>query len=1216
MRALGGGASCLGVGRPGSGALPAPAARPLGGLPGPTTHWLWVRGGAGVGTRHKPHSARSCILWGRHEGARGGRLLPGRGASGVGRSPTPDCPPSGRAAGAHYPLAVGAGGCGRGDPSLTPQRALLRAGFAGCRGGTRAPGGGASCLGVGRPGSGALPPPTARPLGGLPGPTTNLLWVRGGAGVGTRHQPHSARPCRLALRAVGAARGRPGGAPPAWVWGVRGRAPSNPRLPALWAGCRGPLPTGCGCGGVRAWGPVTNPTARALAFCGGGMRALGGGASCLGVGRQGSGALPPPAARPVGGLPGPTTHWLWVRGGAGVGTRHQPHSARSCILWGRHEGSRGGRLLPGRGAYGVGRSPTPDCPPSGRAAGTSYPLAVGAGGVRAWGPVTNPTARALACCGGGMRALGGGASCLGVGRPGSGALRPPAARLLGGLRGPTTHWLWVRGGAGVGTCHQPHDARPCRLALRAVGAARGRPGGAPPAWVWGVRGRALSNHRLPALWAGCRGPLPTGCGCGGVRAWGPVTNPTERAFACCGGGMRALGGGASRLGVGRPGSGALPPPAARPLGGLPGPTTDWLWVRGGAGVGTCHQPHSARSCILWGRHEGARGGRLLPGRGASGVGRSPTPDCPPSGRAAGADYLLAVGAGGVRAWGPVTNPTARALASWLCAPWGRHEGARGGRLLPGCGASGVRRSPTPDCPPCGRAAGAHYPLAVGAGGCGLGDPSPTPQRALLRAGFARCWGGTRAPGGGASCLGVGRPGWGALRPPTARPQGGLPGPTTHWLWVRGVAGLGTRHQPHSAHSCELALRAVGAARGRPGRAPPAWVWGVRGRALSHPRLPAPWAGCRGPLPIGCGCGGLRARGPVTNPTARVLACCGGGMRAPGGGASCLGVGRRGSGALPPQTARPLGGLPGPTTHWLWVRRGAGVGTRDQPQSARSCELALRAVGAARGRPGGAPPAWVWGVRGRALSHPRLPALWAVCRGPLPTGCGCGGVRAWGPLTNPTARALASWLCALWGRHEGARGGRLLPGCVASGVGRSPTPDCPPSGRAAGGHYPLAVGAGECGRGDPSPTPERALLRAGFVRCGGGTRAPPAWVWGVRGRALSHPRLPALWAGCRGPLPTGCGCRGVRAWGPVTNPTARALACCGGGMRAPGGGASCLGVGRPGSGALPAPTARPLGGLPGPTTHWLWVRGGAGVGTLHQPHSARSCELALHALGAA
>ena len=260
------------------------------------------------------------------------------------------------------------------------------------------------------------------------------------------------------------------------MWGVRRRALSHPRLPALWAGCRGPLPTGCGCGGVRAWEPVTNPTARALAswLCAlwGRHEVARGGASCLGVGRPGSGALPPPTARPLGGLPGPTTHWLWVPGGTGVGTRHQPNSARCFELALRAVGAARGRL-------------------------------------------------------------GGGASCLGVGRPVSGALPPPTARPLGGLRGPTTHWLWVRGGTGVGTRHQPHSARSFELALRAVGAARGR-----------------------------------------------------------------LGGGASCLGVGRLGSGALPPPTARPLGGLQGPTTHWLWVRGGAGVGTRHQPHSARSCEL------------------------------------------------------------------------------------------------------------------------------------------------------------------------------------------------------------------------------------------------------------------------------------------------------------------------------------------------------------------------------------------------------------------------------------------------------------------------------------------------------------------------------------------------------------------------------------------------------------------------------------------
>ena len=505
----GGGASCLGVGRPGSGALPAPTARPLGMLPGPTTHWLWVRGGAGVGTRHQPPARWLCALWGRHEGAQGGRLLPGCGASGVGRSPTPDCPPSGRAAGAHYQLAVGAGD----------------------------------------------------------------------AGVGTRDQPHSARSCELAVRAVGAARGRPRGVPPAWVWGVRGRALFQPRLPALWAGCRGPLPTGCGCGGVRAWRPVTNPTAHALAS------------------------------------------WL-------------------CALWGRHECARGGRLLPGCGASGVGRSPGPDCPPSGRADGAHYPLAVGAGGCGRGDPSPTPQRAGFPRCGGGMRVPRGGASCLGVGRPGSGALPPPTARPLGGLPGPTTHWLWVRGGAGVGTRHQPHSARSCELAVHAVGGAQGRPGGAPPAWVRGVRGRALSHPQLPALWAGCRGPLRTGCGCGGLRAWGPVTNPTAR----------------------------------------------WL-------------------CALWGRHEGARGGRLLPGCGASRVGRFPTPDCPPSGRAAGAHYPMAVGAGGAGVGTRHQPHSARSCELALRAT-GAARGRPGGgaSCLGMAGASGVGRSPTPDCPPSGRAA--------------------------------------------------------------------------------------------------------------------------------------------------------------------------------------------------------------------------------------------------------------------------------------------------------------------------------------------------------------------------------------------------------------------------------------------------------------------------------------------------------------------------------
>ena len=69
----------------------------------------------------------------------------------------------------------------------------------------RVPGGGASCLGVGRPGTGALPTPTSRPFGRAAGAHYPLAVGAGGAGEGTRYQPHSAHSCVLALRAVGAA---------------------------------------------------------------------------------------------------------------------------------------------------------------------------------------------------------------------------------------------------------------------------------------------------------------------------------------------------------------------------------------------------------------------------------------------------------------------------------------------------------------------------------------------------------------------------------------------------------------------------------------------------------------------------------------------------------------------------------------------------------------------------------------------------------------------------------------------------------------------------------------------------------------------------------------------------------------------------------------------------------------------------------------------------
>ena len=969
------------------------------------------------------------------------------GASGVGRSPTPDCPPSGRAAGA---------GVGRpGSDALPPLTARPLGGLPGPVWGVRGRAlsrprlpalGRAAGAGAGRPGSDALPPPTARPLGGLLGPAV------GRPGSGALPAPTA--------RLLG---GLPGP-----VWGVRGRALAHPRLLALWAGCRGR----CGASRVgRSPTPDCSPSGR------------GAGA---GVGRPGSDALPPPTARPLGGLPGP----VWGVRGRALSHPRLPALWAGC--WGRC------------GSSGVGRSPTPDCPPSGRAAGAD------------------------------------------VGRPGSSALPPPTARPLSGLPGP----------------------------------------------VWGVRGRTLSHPGLPVLWAGCRGR----CGASVVgRSPTPDCSPSGRAAGA---------------GVGRPGLGALPPPTARPLGGLPGP------VRGVRGWALSHP----RLLALW------AGCRVW--CGASGVGRSSTPDCPPSGRAAGAGVgrpgsdalppLTARPLGGLP--GPVWGVRGRALSRPRLPALGRAAGA-------GAGRPGSDALPTPTARPLGRLLGP----AVGRPGSGA-LPAPTARllgglpgpvwgvrgRALAHPRLLALWAGCRgrcgasrvgrsptpdcSPSGRGAGAGVGRPGSDALPPPTARPLGGLPGPVwgvrgralSHprlpalWAgcWGRcGSSGVGRS----PTLDCPPSGRAAGADVGRPGSGAlppptarplsglPGPVWGVRGRTLSHPGLPVLWAGCRGR----CGAS-VVGRSPTPD--------C-----SPSGRAAGAGVGRPGLGALPSPTARPLGGLPGPVRGvrgWalshprllaLWAgcrgRCGAsGVGRSPTP----NCPPSGRAAGAGVGRPGsdalppptarplGGLPGPVWGVQGWALSHPRLPALWAGCRGR----CGASGVgrsptpncppsgRAAGAgvgrpgsdaLPPPTARPLGGLPGPVWGVQGWALSHpRLLAlwagcrgRCGASGVGRSPTPDCPPSGRAAG------AGVGRPGS-DALPPPTARPL--------GGLLGP---VWGVRGRALFHFKLLALWAGCRGR----CGASGV---GRSSTPDCP-----------PSGQAAGAGVGRPGFVALPPPTARPLSGLPGP-----------------------------------
>ena len=144
-------------------------------------------GGAGVGTLHKPRSARSCELASLAVGEAQGtwRDEP--------RAPVwcvrgwalslPETPVLGAGGWGLLPIFRGRRGCGHGDLSPTPQRTLLRAGFARCGGGTRALGGGGL-----RPESGVsgVRHPrcsSPRPLGRLSGPAD--AFPPGGPGHGT-----------------------------------------------------------------------------------------------------------------------------------------------------------------------------------------------------------------------------------------------------------------------------------------------------------------------------------------------------------------------------------------------------------------------------------------------------------------------------------------------------------------------------------------------------------------------------------------------------------------------------------------------------------------------------------------------------------------------------------------------------------------------------------------------------------------------------------------------------------------------------------------------------------------------------------------------------------------------------------------------------------------------------------------------------------------------
>ena len=210
-----------------------------------------------------------------------------------------------------------------------------------------------------------------------------------------------------------------------------------------------------------------------------------------------------------------------------------------------------------------------------------------------------------------------------------------------------------------------------------------------------------------------------------------------------------------------------------------------------------------------------------------------------------------------------------------------------------------------------------------------------------------------------------------------------------------------------------------------------------------------------------------------------------------------------------------------------------MGTRHQPHSARSLELALRTVWIAQSRWGGGPRASLRAVRGQALSLPQLPVLGASGRGQLPICCGRGGCGCADPSPNPQRTLFGAGFARCRGGARAHGRGRLLPPCGVSAVGHFHCPDRPSLGCAADACYSLA-GSAVCGpSGSLSPRGARpcgpyALWGARFASAP--SRVPWSCACGARFPGLRQPaaivawppfRVPWLWpAACVSGVPRG------------------------------------------------------------------------------------------------
>ena len=226
-----------------------------------------------------------------------------------------------------------------------------------------------------------------------------------------------------------------------------------------------------------------------------------------------------------------------------------------------------------------------------------------------------------------------------------------------------------------------------------------------------------------------------------------------------------------------------------------------------------------------------------------------------------------------------------------------------------------------------------------------------------------------------------------------------------------------------------------------------------------------------------------------------------------------------SGAVPPPAARPLeraARVPRP------VFPGCGRWGRGDPapapQRAPLRAGVARCGGGGRASPGGVLSTVVRGAWCQALSLPRPPLLWSGQPGfRVPCVPGAVGAGVGSQHRPHSVRPCRPALLAV-GVAEGRPRGGLFHRCEGRLVsGAVPPPAARPLERAARVPRPVCPGCGRWGGGDPAPAPQRAPLRAGVARCGGGGRASPGGVLStvVRGawcQALSLPRPPVLWSG--------------------------------------------------------------------------------------------------------